>query len=103
MQAYIIGLSINEDLKLEKEKEKKSSAARYFIQSSRYITAIYGNLWQFTSTIILPPLRKSLPLGFIVYIIPIGRSYPYIFFVAYYLYYTSTLSINLGTLGVLVY
>ena len=28
MQAYIIGLSINEDLKLEKGKEKKSSAGR---------------------------------------------------------------------------
>jgi len=28
MQAYIIGLSINEDLKLEKGKEKKSSAGQ---------------------------------------------------------------------------
>jgi hypothetical protein len=28
MQAYIIGLSINKDLKLEKGKEKKSSAGR---------------------------------------------------------------------------
>jgi len=28
MQAYIIRLSINEDLKLEKGKEKKSSAGR---------------------------------------------------------------------------
>ena len=28
MQAYIIGLSINEDLKLGKGKEKKSSAGR---------------------------------------------------------------------------
>ena len=27
MQAYIIGLSINEDLKLEKGKEKKGSVA----------------------------------------------------------------------------
>jgi hypothetical protein len=27
MQAYTIGLSINEDLKLEKGKEKKGSAA----------------------------------------------------------------------------
>ena len=28
MQAYIIGLSINKDLKLEKGKEKKSSAGQ---------------------------------------------------------------------------
>ena len=33
----------------------------------------------------------------------IGRSYLYILLVAYYLYYTSTLSTRLGTLGVLVY
>ena len=33
MQAYIIGLSINEDPKLEKGKEKKGSAARGFIPS----------------------------------------------------------------------
>jgi len=39
MQAYIIGLSINEDLKLEKGKEKKGSAVRGFIQSSSYVTA----------------------------------------------------------------
>jgi hypothetical protein len=37
MQAYIIGLSINKDLKLEKGKEKKGSAARSFMRSSSYI------------------------------------------------------------------
>src|SRR6266567_2166288 len=35
----MIGLSINEDLKLEKGKGKKSSAARYFIWSSGHVTA----------------------------------------------------------------
>jgi len=53
MQACMIGLSINKDLKLEKGKEKESSAARYFMRSSRHVTAICGNLWQFASTVIL--------------------------------------------------
>jgi len=39
MQACIIGLSINEDPKLEKGKEKKGSAARGFIRLSGYVTA----------------------------------------------------------------
>jgi hypothetical protein len=40
MQAYIIGLSINKDLKLEKGKEKKSSAGRSgtFIRSSSHVS-----------------------------------------------------------------
>jgi hypothetical protein len=38
-----------------------------------------------------------------VRIMPIGRSYLYTLLVAYYLYYTSILSIRLGTLAVLVY
>jgi len=62
--------------------------------------AIYGNMRQYTSTVTLPPLRKSLPLGFIVHIIPIGRSYLYALLVAYYHYYTSIPSICLGTLAV---
>jgi len=43
MQAYIIGLSINEDPKLEKGKEKNSSAAwsRVFIRSFSYVTAAF--------------------------------------------------------------
>jgi len=53
MQACTIGLSINEDTKLEKGKEKKSSTARCFMRSSRHVTAICGNLWQFASTVIL--------------------------------------------------
>jgi hypothetical protein len=40
MQAYTIGLSINEDLKLEKEKGKNGSTARSYIQSSGHITAL---------------------------------------------------------------
>ena len=43
-QAYTIGLSINEDTKLEKGKGKKSSAARYFIWSSGHVTAYYLRL-----------------------------------------------------------
>src|SRR6266702_2325806 len=38
-QACTIGLSINEDIKLEKGKGKKSRAARYFIWSSGHMTA----------------------------------------------------------------
>jgi hypothetical protein len=38
-QAYTIRLSINENLKLEKGKEKSSSAARSYIQSSGHMTA----------------------------------------------------------------
>jgi len=39
MQACIIGLFINEDSKLKKGKEKKtSSAAQSFIQSSSHMT-----------------------------------------------------------------
>jgi len=38
MQAYTIGLSINKDLKLEKGKEKRSSAGS-FIRSSSHVTA----------------------------------------------------------------
>jgi len=66
MQACIIGLSINEDLKLEKGKEKKSSAARCFIQSSRHVTAICGNLWQFASTITLSKFFKTVILIILV-------------------------------------
>ena len=40
MQAYIIGLSINEDLKLEKGKGKNGSTARSYIQSSGHVTAL---------------------------------------------------------------
>jgi len=60
MQAYTIRLSINENLKLEKEKEKKSSAAQCFIQSSHHVTAICGNLWQFASTVTLSKFFKTV-------------------------------------------
>ena len=66
--------------------------------------ASYGNLPYSASAIILPPppppLCKSLPLGFIVRIILIGRFYLYTLLIAYYLYYTSIRSICLGTLAV---
>jgi hypothetical protein len=37
IQAYTIGLSINEDPKLDKGKEKNSRAAQSFIQSSNHV------------------------------------------------------------------
>src|SRR6202040_617816 len=40
VQACTIGLSINENLKLEKGKEKSSSAARSYVQSSGHVTAV---------------------------------------------------------------
>jgi hypothetical protein len=43
MQAYIIGLSINKDLKLEKGKGKRSSVARGYIWSSSYVTTTIYN------------------------------------------------------------
>jgi hypothetical protein len=39
VQACTIGLSTNENLKLEKGKEKSSSAARSYVQSSGHVTA----------------------------------------------------------------
>src|SRR6266699_3583367 len=65
-QACTIGLSINEDTKLEKGKGKKSSAARYFIWSSGHVTAtvrdclklsaiVRHNLPFSTSAVISPP------------------------------------------------
>jgi len=44
MQAYIIGLSINEDLKLEKGKGKNGSTARSYIQSYGHVTALYHHV-----------------------------------------------------------
>ena len=38
-QAYTIGLFINENLKLEKGKEKNSSAVRRFMQPSSYVSS----------------------------------------------------------------
>jgi len=43
MQAYTIGLSINEDLKLEKGKGKRSSVARGYIWSSGHVTTTIYN------------------------------------------------------------
>jgi hypothetical protein len=40
MQAYIIGLSINKDLKLEKGKGKNGSTAQSYIQSSGHVIAL---------------------------------------------------------------
>jgi hypothetical protein len=62
VQAYIIGLSINEDLKLEKGKEKNSNAVGHFIRSSSYVSLynskstiihVYYNLPFSTSAVIL--------------------------------------------------
>ena len=48
-------------------------------------------------------LKEACPQALYICIILIGRSYLYVLPVAYPLYYTSTLSTYLGTLGVLVY
>jgi hypothetical protein len=95
-QACTIGLSINENLKLEKGKEKNSSAVRRFMRSSSHVSSrdyVYYNPLFSTSAVILPP-------SLYIHIIPIGRFYLYILLVAYYLYYTSTLPTYLGTLAV---
>src|SRR6266700_7069344 len=67
-QACTIGLSINEDTKLEKGKEKKGSAARSFIQSSGHVSSrdyvyhnVYHNLPFSTSAVTLG--RDSGPLS----------------------------------------
>src|SRR6266567_1736529 len=47
-QACTIGLSINEDTKLEKGKEKKGSAARSFMRSSSHVSSrdcVYHNVY----------------------------------------------------------
>ena len=110
-QAYTIGLSINENLKLEKGKEKSSSAARSYIQSSGhvtatcyYMTAICRNLTAVCQCRnITPPSAKACPQALYVRFILVGRSYLCALPVAYYLYYTSIPSIYLGTLAVQVY
>jgi hypothetical protein len=56
-----------------------------------------------SAVILPPPFAKACPQALYVRIIPIGRFYLYVLLVAYYLYYTSTLSTYLGTLGDLVY
>src|SRR6266702_2486350 len=72
----MIGLSINEDPKLEKGKEKKGSTARGFMQSSSHVSSrdcvyhnIYYNLPFSTSAIILPPLPKKPALRLCPYYI----------------------------------
>ena len=58
MQAYTIGLPINEDIKLEKGKEKNSSAALRFMRSLSHVS-----LCNSASTIIYiycnPPFSTS--------------------------------------------
>jgi len=47
-QACTIGLSINEDTKLEKGKEKEGSAARSFMRSSSHVSSrdcVYHNVY----------------------------------------------------------
>src|SRR6266571_8538887 len=66
MQACTIGLSINEDLKLEKGKEKKGSVARGSMRSLSHVSSrdcvyhnVYHNLPFSTSAVILPPPPKK--------------------------------------------
>src|SRR6266702_4536721 len=67
-QAYTIGLSINEDIKLEKGKEKKGSAARSFMRSSGHISlrdCVYHNVYHnpLFSTSAVIPLMDNLEIG----------------------------------------
>src|SRR6266702_1350276 len=80
-QAYTIGLSINEDIKLEKGKEKKGSAARSFMQSSGHMSSrdyVYHNVYHnppfSTSAVILPPPPKKPALRLYM---SVGYSYLY--------------------------
>src|SRR6266567_8490079 len=66
MQACTIGLSINEDPKLEKGKEKKGSTARGLMRSSSHVSSrdcVYHNIYHnppfSISAIILPPPPKK--------------------------------------------
>src|SRR6266567_801226 len=85
MQAYTIGLSINEDTKLEKGKEKKGSAARSFIRSSGHMSSrdcVYHNVYHnppfSTSAVTLPPpSKRACPQALCVHIMSVGYSYLY--------------------------
>ena len=114
-QAYTVGLSINENLKLEKGKEKSSSAARRYIQSSGHVTATCHHVTAVyqcrnsdrkvlpssaNAVTLPPPSAKACPQALYVRFILIGCSYLHALLVAYYLYYTSIPSIYLGTLAV---
>src|SRR6266568_3863563 len=99
-QACTIGLSINEDTKLEKGKEKKGSTTRSFMRSLSHMSSrdcVYHNIYHnplfSTSAVTLPPPSVKPALRLYGCIIPIGRSYPYALPVAYCLYYASIPSI----------
>ncbi len=61
-QACTIGLSINEDTKLEKGKEKKGSAARSFMRSSGHVGSrdcVYHNVYHnppFSTSAVTPKM-----------------------------------------------
>jgi len=69
VQAYTIGLSINENLKLKKGKEKSSSAARSYVQSSGHVTATYHHVTAICRNLtavcqcrnITPPSEEACP------------------------------------------
>src|SRR6266699_4097939 len=99
-QACTIGLSINEDTKLEKGKEKEGSAARSFMRSSSHVSScdcVYHNVYHnppfSTSAVTSPPPLVKPALRLCGCIIPVGRSCPYVFLVAYCLPYARTPSI----------
>src|SRR6266700_5856038 len=96
-QAYTIRLSINEDTKLEKGKEKEGSAARSFMRSLSHVSSrdcVYHNVYHnppfSTSAITSPPPSVKPALRLYGGIIPVGCSCPYALLVAYRLPYAST-------------
>src|SRR6266567_4421737 len=93
-QAYTIGLSINEDTKLEKGKEKEGSATQSFIQSSSHVSSrdcVYHNVYHnppfSTSAVTSPPPPKK----------PALRLYPY------YIYRVFLSLCSIGGLSSLLY
>src|SRR6266702_4059338 len=73
MQACTIGLSINEEPKLEKGKEKKGGAARGFMQSSSHVSSrdcVYHNVYHnppFSTSAVTICSAYSMFLNFLIH------------------------------------
>ena len=99
-------MSINKDTKLEKGKEKRKTGGivglyKYLLRAAKALVVSKIAVENSIHCNITPPLEKlALKLYRYPYLIPMGRSYLYTLLVAYYLHYTSILSIYLGTLVV---
>src|SRR6266576_7364698 len=78
-QACMIGLSINEDTKLEKGKEKEGSAARSFMRSSSHVSSrdcVYHNVYYnppFSTSAVTVALIELYYAVFVAYCYYISR------------------------------